>query len=188
MYYHLILYLPSSILIKMFSFMKNLIYIYSPDFFKYIGSCLDQQLKSMIRAIMCQQFSKRENLIKDYFAIQVHFINAFSRRKIFCEITQIHRYYILYTLHILLLKVYYLYMDIWKLFTKICNTFQLAQCSRIVQFGIDVLTLSYWEIEVFSSFLAHCDEFPKLHFLQIFHHFDLSILDEWWEAGSSGSL
>ena len=44
----------------------------------------------MIRAIMCQHFSKRENLIKDYFAIQVHFINAFSRRKIFCEITQIH--------------------------------------------------------------------------------------------------
>ena len=89
MYYHLILYLPSSILIKMFSFMKNLIYI-ALIFFKYIGSCLDQQLKSMIRAIMCQQFSKRENLIKDYFAIQVHFINAFSRRKIFCEITQIH--------------------------------------------------------------------------------------------------
>ena len=106
MYYHLILYLPSSILIKISSFMKNLIYIYSPDFFKYIGSCLVQQLKSMIRAIMCQHFSKRENLIKDYFAIQVHFINAFSRRKIFCEITQIH------TIHILLLKVYYLYMDV----------------------------------------------------------------------------
>ena len=121
MYYHLILYLPSSILVKISSFMKNLIYIHiALIFFKYIGSCLVQQLKSMIRAIMCQHFSKHENLIKDYFAIQVHFINAFSRRKIFCEITQIH------TIHILLLKVYYLYMDIWKLFTKICNTFQLA--------------------------------------------------------------
>ena len=109
MYYHLILYLPSSILIKIFQLHEKFDIYIALIFFKYIGSCLVQQLKSMIRAIMCQHFSKRENLIKDYFAIQVHFINAFSRREKFS--VKLHKYIVLYTLHILLLKVYYLYMD-----------------------------------------------------------------------------